>query len=75
MDSFYLLRYYDKCGGKIYKSKAAAMKVVLKSYLDNIDGWNLDVEDIKNDLRTFIESDWIENYCEIDKVEVVEGEE
>lgn len=34
----------------------------------------MEVDDIKKDLRTLVEDDWIEDFGEIVNIEVVEGE-
>ena len=70
----YFVRFYDNCGGKAYRDKSSALRVLLRSYVENIDGWELDIDDIKNDLKTFLDDDWIEDFGEIVNIELVEGE-
>ena len=70
----YLVRFYDNYGGKAYRNKLSAFTALIKAYLDNIDNWGMEVDDIKKDLRTLIEDDWIEDFCEIVNIELVEGE-
>ena len=73
-NEFYLVRFYDNYGGKAYRNKLSAFKAFIKSYLDNIDNWGMEVDDIKKDLRTLVEDDWIEDFGEIVNIELVEGE-
>ena len=69
----YLVRFYDGYGGKAYRNKLSAFQAFIKTYLDNIDNWGMEVDDIKRDLRTLIEDDWIEDFGEIVNIELVEG--
>lgn len=70
----YLVRFYDIYGGKAYRNKLSAFQALIKAYLDNIDSWGMEVDDIKKDLRTLVEDDWIEDFGEIVNIELVEGE-
>lgn len=70
----YLVRFYDNYGGKAYRNKLSAFQALSKAYLDNIDDWDMEVDDIKKDLKTLIEDDWIEDFGEIVNIELVEGE-
>lgn len=75
MDNFYFLECYDEDNGTVYKSKAKAMKTLLQKYLEDIDNLNITFDVVKNDLKTFIEEDYIENCGEVGKLKYVGDEE
>lgn len=70
----YFVRFYDNYGGKAYRNKLSALKALLKSYVENIESWQVDIDDVKHDLKTFLEDDWIEDFGEIVNIELMEGE-
>lgn len=73
--NFYLVQYYDEDGGHLYDSKAAAFEEIIKKYLHFIEDFDPTASDMKADIESLIDYDYIEEFAEIRTLPLMKGED
>jgi hypothetical protein len=74
-DKIYLVDLYEGCK-TAYDSKDVARMALLKAYVKAMCNWsNLTADDVRTDLKSFLDNDWIEDFGEVDTLGFIRSEQ